>query len=317
MQIIAPMDNALITSLESLVKPTDYGICPIVNKEITIDRTTGAIYLTRTNVLSPQGYDCLTASLIAYTHLKSKGMNPAIWCVRDEKGLWSEHYAVEVEGEFIDLLPLYPMVGARHIKQRQLTEEEIQRELNETKMALNIGRPFSFLLEKDSSYLSVVEVLTLFNLAHAGNVLLDALEGNVNARETFEMKYTCFKFENEIPRYASEYRLKVDKKGLASMRNDSPKTFDELLKDGMITVENIISYDLKVIAPGILESPTSRIDITVETQPIFDYDKEQLVKLMREIAKASVWRNDPCPCDSGKKFKKCCDGQEPAAPHVH
>ncbi len=23
----------------------------------------------------------------------------------------------------------------------------------------------------------------------------------------------------------------------------------------------------------------------------------------------SVGRNDPCPCGSGKKFKKCCDGK--------
>jgi uncharacterized protein YecA (UPF0149 family) len=23
-------------------------------------------------------------------------------------------------------------------------------------------------------------------------------------------------------------------------------------------------------------------------------------------AEAKVGRNDPCPCDSGKKFKKCC-----------
>jgi SWIM/SEC-C metal-binding protein len=26
------------------------------------------------------------------------------------------------------------------------------------------------------------------------------------------------------------------------------------------------------------------------------------------IAPSSVGRNDPCPCGSGKKFKKCCDG---------
>jgi len=25
----------------------------------------------------------------------------------------------------------------------------------------------------------------------------------------------------------------------------------------------------------------------------------------------NVGRNDPCPCGSGKKFKKCCSGKEP------
>ncbi len=311
------MDNALITSLESLMKLTDYGINSLPDRQISVDRNTGATYLTRTNVLSPQGYDCLTASLIAYTHLKSKGLSPAIWCVRDEKGLWSEHYAVEVDGKFIDLLPLYPTVSARHIKQRQLTEEEIQRELTETKMALNTGRPFSFLSIENSSYLSVLEVVTLFNLAHTRKLLLETLEGKSDVRETFEIKYTCFKFENGIPRYASVYDLRVDKNGLASRIGTSQKNFEELNKDGIIQIVSVEPYDLELTAPGILQSPKSTIDRTIETQPIFDYDKEQLVKLLAEIARASVSKNDPCPCDSGKKFKKCCGGTVSEVPHVH
>ncbi|MEW5820365.1 MAG: SEC-C metal-binding domain-containing protein [Cyanobacteriota bacterium] len=26
----------------------------------------------------------------------------------------------------------------------------------------------------------------------------------------------------------------------------------------------------------------------------------------RQIKKRKIGRNDPCPCGSGKKFKKCC-----------
>ncbi len=29
-----------------------------------------------------------------------------------------------------------------------------------------------------------------------------------------------------------------------------------------------------------------------------------------EFSQRRVGRNDPCPCGSGKKFKKCCLGQE-------
>ena len=29
------------------------------------------------------------------------------------------------------------------------------------------------------------------------------------------------------------------------------------------------------------------------------------------LAAPKVGRNDPCPCGSGKKFKKCCDGRQP------
>jgi hypothetical protein len=36
----------------------------------------------------------------------------------------------------------------------------------------------------------------------------------------------------------------------------------------------------------------------------------------KEPATARVGRNDPCPCGSGKKHKKCCLGKEPAAPAV-
>ena len=34
----------------------------------------------------------------------------------------------------------------------------------------------------------------------------------------------------------------------------------------------------------------------------------KLTALLREAAKArtKVGRNDPCPCGSGKKYKKCC-----------
>ena len=34
----------------------------------------------------------------------------------------------------------------------------------------------------------------------------------------------------------------------------------------------------------------------------FDYDSQQ--SIVREEPK--VGRNDPCPCGSGKKYKKCC-----------
>src|SRR3989338_3809446 len=98
------MDNELIRTLESRLKPELYGISSVVEGTISVDRITDGTYLTRPDTLNPQGYDCLTASLIAYTHLKNKGLNPAIWCVKDEKGMWSEHYAVEVDGEYVDLL---------------------------------------------------------------------------------------------------------------------------------------------------------------------------------------------------------------------
>ncbi len=35
----------------------------------------------------------------------------------------------------------------------------------------------------------------------------------------------------------------------------------------------------------------------------------------KQAAKTKVGRNDPCPCGSGKKYKKCCEGQ--VSPTIH
>ena len=42
-------------------------------------------------------------------------------------------------------------------------------------------------------------------------------------------------------------------------------------------------------------------------------DVEQaLVPPTPAVAAPKVGRNEPCPCGSGKKFKRCCDGREPS-----
>ena len=43
-----------------------------------------------------------------------------------------------------------------------------------------------------------------------------------------------------------------------------------------------------------------------------DISEIELALTARQPTPASpkVGRNDPCPCGSGKKFKKCCDGRQ-------
>ena len=38
------------------------------------------------------------------------------------------------------------------------------------------------------------------------------------------------------------------------------------------------------------------------------YTPEQMVQMMRHhtVRSVKIGRNDPCPCGSGKKYKKCC-----------
>jgi uncharacterized protein len=44
-----------------------------------------------------------------------------------------------------------------------------------------------------------------------------------------------------------------------------------------------------------------------------ELDRERRVPIRRAAPK--VGRNDPCPCGSGKKFKKCCGAEEPQVDH--
>jgi len=37
-----------------------------------------------------------------------------------------------------------------------------------------------------------------------------------------------------------------------------------------------------------------------------DFDADVPVGLLDEFPEFRVGRNDPCPCGSGKKYKRCC-----------
>jgi uncharacterized protein YecA (UPF0149 family) len=49
-------------------------------------------------------------------------------------------------------------------------------------------------------------------------------------------------------------------------------------------------------APPVLDIPPARVQ-----DDFPDYKPQPIVR-----PKKQVGRNDPCPCGSGKKFKKCC-----------
>jgi uncharacterized protein YecA (UPF0149 family) len=41
---------------------------------------------------------------------------------------------------------------------------------------------------------------------------------------------------------------------------------------------------------------------------------ERRAALVDPVRSTTIGRNDPCPCKSGKKYKKCCLGKAPVAP---
>ncbi len=61
------------------------------------------------------------------------------------------------------------------------------------------------------------------------------------------------------------------------------------------------------------------VEVIVGVEPDKSEDISDIERALsaREPARRiapKVGRNDPCPCGSGKKFKKCCDGQVPRLP---
>ena len=68
------------------------------------------------------------------------------------------------------------------------------------------------------------------------------------------------------------------------------------------------------LSGGLSEEEDSTIKDALNTRadrydldPIFGPDGEALADQPVAV-KAKVGRNDPCPCGSGKKYKKCCGG---------
>jgi uncharacterized protein len=52
--------------------------------------------------------------------------------------------------------------------------------------------------------------------------------------------------------------------------------------------------------------------IPAAAHSLFHYWVEKTTTANKET-KTKVGRNEPCPCGSGKKYKKCCEGQVPAS----
>jgi preprotein translocase subunit SecA len=72
-----------------------------------------------------------------------------------------------------------------------------------------------------------------------------------------------------------------------------------------------------------IREDTARLMLTVQLRTQEEPKREQIAKPtstsadgtdskrpVRKIAAQKVGRNDPCPCGSGKKYKKCCGAKD-------
>lgn len=92
--------------------------------------------------------------------------------------------------------------------------------------------------------------------------------------------------------------------------NDSLKTpnpIDDMEEDTKVSLE----FDKELLYKNMVGAGADWLYNLPQWEPIFDEAKRKelyrIQKLSTTIVKeAKIYPNDPCPCGSGKKYKKCC-----------
>lgn len=92
--------------------------------------------------------------------------------------------------------------------------------------------------------------------------------------------------------------------------NDSlvkPNPIEEMDEDTVVSLE----FDKELLYKNMVAAQADWLYGLEEWDAIFDEDKKKALykeqKASTTIKKdAKVYPNDPCPCGSGKKYKKCC-----------
>jgi len=72
-----------------------------------------------------------------------------------------------------------------------------------------------------------------------------------------------------------------------------------------------LGYDTERLYKNMVAAQAEWLYTLEEWDAIFDKDKQkELYKEQKSsttiVKEAKVYPNDPCPCGSGKKYKKCC-----------
>ncbi|ERK28633.1 SEC-C metal-binding domain-containing protein [Clostridium intestinale] len=152
------------------------------------------------------------------------------------------------------------------------------------------------------------------------------------------VEYVKSKGEEAFWAEYSDIETRIYKKLLSNHKEIKKSTIEELAKEFNATNEFVMGF-----LDGINDSLNNPYDletVTAEQELVFDIDLEKLYFNMldakaeylytlsqwegifseekrKEIAKSykesktvrnenKIGRNDPCPCGSGKKYKKCC-----------
>ncbi len=92
--------------------------------------------------------------------------------------------------------------------------------------------------------------------------------------------------------------------------NDSlitPNPIEEMEEDTRVS----LAFDKEKLYKNMVDAKADWLYELPQWESIFDADKRKELYLEQKksgtvVKEAKVYPNDPCPCGSGKKYKKCC-----------
>ena len=117
--------------------------------------------------------------------------------------------------------------------------------------------------------------------------------------------------EGTVQELADKYQLDLmSMTGFLDGINDSlvtPNPIEEMEEDTHVS----LAFDKEILYKNMVDAKADWLYELPQWEKIFDEDKRKELYLEQKksgtvIKEAKIYPNDPCPCGSGRKYKKCC-----------
>lgn len=124
--------------------------------------------------------------------------------------------------------------------------------------------------------------------------------------------------EGTVEELAERFGLSVmDMTGFLDGINDSliePNPIEEMDEHTVVS----LAFDKERLYKNMVDAKADWLYELPQWEQIFDADKRKALYLEQKksgtiVKEAKVYPNDPCPCGSGKKYKKCCGRNKQAS----
>ena len=117
--------------------------------------------------------------------------------------------------------------------------------------------------------------------------------------------------EGTVRELAEKYELSVmDMTGFLDGINDSlaePNPIDDMEEDTVVSLK----FDKEMLYKNMVAAKADWLYELPQWEAVFSEEKRKELYLEQKksgtiVKGPKIGRNDPCPCGSGKKYKKCC-----------